>query len=292
MGGINIGLQFDDVLGRQARKRRQTEAALLSKQLMDAAVLTPSEINSVTKHYLDTGETVLPTGRARALSSTPSALGPADVSADPDLPQRSTLDPISFKKKQQYLKMNSDTGATTPIPTPPDTDELHITKFNEPDPMAPKNGEHIILSKDRKTIIKRLPNGRTYNTFGYEGQDKGEGDQIDVELAKDTAKRYQGAVQKGDPISPEFESSARSAYDLLGLDFEATKKPKGMVDNAQDAASKATGGFVPPAATKFNTPVVDFQKRKRDTAAAWLQARHQPVTDANINAVIKAGKVR
>lgn len=292
----SLDLTFDDVLGRKKRQRREQEVAQLTQNLMQQGKLTPEEINSVAKNYLNNGDIKIPTARGRML-------GPDEVQADPDLPQRSTLEPIQFDKRKQVYAMDKSSGAFkdvagNPVLNIPDNVEPQVHAYNEPNT---REGHAWRIDSATGKREDMGSNGKTYDSYvnwnsktGQGGKDGRGSKPPDVVLMEDTIKKYQDAKKTGKPMTPEFIDSAKSAFDGLGIPFQEADLPPAGFDKVRNAISKATGGYVAPAIVQKGDPVPNFDKSaaaKRNKAIQWLNQHRAKVTDANIEAVLKQGKV-
>ncbi len=272
---------------------------MLAQNLLKDGQYTPAEINSISQNYLKTGQFDSPTARGRIL-------GPEDgLQADPDLPQRSTLEPIrTLKKREQLYAMDKSSGLFTdmsgnPVANiPPDVDPK-VQTYNEPKEPLPRTGHAWKIDQATGQRQDMGPNNDVKDTYVYwnskTGQGGGGGKSPDVMLMEDTVKKYQDAKKTGKPMTQDFIDSAKTAFDGLSIPFEEADLPPSGFDKVRNTVSKATGGFVAPAPVQKGDPVVNFDKSgavKKNRAMDWLKQHGQPVTDANIAAVIKAGKVQ
>ncbi len=284
MAGLD--LTFEDILGRKAKQQRQREAAVLAQSLLEKGA-DPDAVNQIANKYSATGDIKIPDYQEKALPY------------DPDVPEgRSTLEPFSLdKKKKGLFNFNAQTGEAQQINTPDDMSDFEVRSYNEPKPRTGHSWKIDRATGDREDLGE---NGGVVDTYVYWNSKTGQGGRTggkggespDEKLIDDTIKKYQDSQKTGKPMTPEFIDSAKSAFDARGIPFQQQALPATFGDKAQNLLSKVTGGAINPADARTGLPVPNFANSsmsKRNAAIAWLQARKQKVTDANVAAVIQKG---
>lgn len=211
----------------------------------------PDAVNQIVNDYVRTGKLSLPSHQTR------------NIPDDPEIGPRTTRERIQYNRPKDLFTIDQSTGDFTRQRIPEDVQDYDVrtvaTKRNA--------GMHIILDKRTGKKLSETPNGRGYNTFGYPDKETSAGgrgagrEAPDVALAKDTMRKYQAALLKGEDIPDEFMDSVRSASDLLGIDMAEVEEDPSLIDRIQNMASTATKGGVPEAKPKFGGSAVRFNPK-------------------------------
>ena len=275
----DISFTFDDVLGRKRRQKREAEAATLAQNLLEKGV-DPAAINQVTQNYVQTGNLQFPEMQTKML--------PADENS-PD--GRSTRVPFGVDQKKKGLFTLDPTGQVTQVDTPDDMTDFEVRSV--PAQKQPNTNKGHTFKIDRATgqMEDQGVNGKTFNDYVYWDSRSnrpagGSAKDPQEDLAKDTIKKYQAALLRGDDIPDEFMDSVRSASDYLNskgmnIDIAEVQKDPGIVDTVLGAGAaavnKVTGKpTVSPPSPKFGGSSVRFQPKTgkpltTDQAQKFLQ---------------------
>lgn len=182
-GAINISYE---VGGK--RKRREREQIDLKRQLLDEG-FTPSEVNRVTKTYLDKGLIELPTERPTGKFKLKSPAGGGEGPAQ----QVPEMAPIEIPRKRRLWSRDPRTG--------------RLTMSNEIGP---------------EDVVKDLD---TDEDGDGGGRNKPETPQ--QKAARQTLNQYDAAVKSGKPLSADLERRAADASRFLGLGTRKVPVGKG-----------------------------------------------------------------
>ena len=244
------------------RRRREEQVAKLTNKLMDDGIYNPDEINQIANRFLRKGEMVLPSQRTVPLS--PVA----------DIPERSTRQPINLRKRKALYSMDEATGKFTEEPISDDVSDITIKGYDS----SPKAGENIYIKGGQ--VVKREPNGtRTNKTIKLDvpaPRTSGTTESPDLALAKDTVKKYQDALKKGDEITPEFVDSAKSAFEALNIPFTEKELPATFREKVQSKIAKKTG-LVSEPEKRFSAPTPNFDKSKAAEYQSDLQSARKAI---------------
>lgn len=253
MAGLDISI--DDILGRKRRQRREAEAAALAQSLLEKGA-QPDTVNKIAQTYAATGEIKLPEYETKPLPY------------DPEVPEgRSTRTPFTLGKRKGLFGFDSATGKFTEAPTPEGMTDFEVRSYNVGKP--PKQGYNIWTGRQTGEVTRREPNNTGTDHIIYVDPSAGGGrggKDPDMELAKDTLKKYQSALLRGDDIPDEYMDSVRSAADKVGVDIAEVQKDPGLLDQVWNAgaaaASKVPGApKVDPAKPKFGGSAVRFKPK-------------------------------
>lgn len=259
-----INFNFDLSKGRDEKRQREREAMLFAKSLIDEG-LGPAEVNQFIKNYT-AGKMQLPTERTQMLPPM----------ADVDVPTRSTRVPIQFKsseKKQKRLfTKDIGTGNFTYEDLPANIGDVETFTYNS----KPENdkGDLIIVDPQSGQVTGRIPkNSKNDRAIIKPRPAAGGADPADVALAKDTLKKGQDMIRKGEEMTPEFRDSFESAAQMLGIPLKQTELDPTFMDKARNAASSVSGGMINPAEKRYGEGIPDFNRSddaeyQRDLEAA------------------------
>lgn len=250
MAGLSF--QFDDVLGRKKRQKREAEAANIAQSLLERGA-DPDAVNAISSNYLKTGEFQAPEFQTKNLP--PTNLFPDGIP---------TRQPFSMEPKKKGLyTMDQRSGKLTQIDTPDDQKDYEVKTYND------DQGHSWKIDRATGQRQDLGLNGKTYDTYVYWNSKTGQGgsgSDPEGKLADDTIKKYQDAKKRGDPLSDEFIQSANSAFDYRGIPFEGEEQEPSFGDKVRNAAAGAVKNVpgvnkvITPAEKRFSDPVAHFDK--------------------------------
>lgn len=245
-------------------ERKRTQALALARTLIDEGL----DVNTVNQAMADMmkGNLKIPTERTQMLPPM----------ADVDVPTRSTRVPIQFKsseKKQKRLfTKDTGTGTFTYEDLPANIGDVETFTYNS----KPENdkGDFIIFDPQSGEVTGRIPkNSKNDRAIIKPRPAAGGADPADVALAKDTIKKGQDMIRKGEKMTPEFRDSFESAAQMLGIPLKQTELDPTFIDKARNAASTVSGGMINPAEKRYGEGIPDFNRSddaeyQRDLEAA------------------------
>lgn len=254
--------------GRDERRQREREAMVFAKNLIDEG-LGPTEVNQFIKNYTS-GKMQLPTERTEMLPPM----------KDIDVPTRSTRVPIEFKSGQKNQKRiytkDTGTGTYTYEDLPANISDVETFTYNSKP--EPSNGELIIVDPQSGQVTGRIPkNSKNDRAIIKPRPATGGADPADVALAKDTFKKGQDIIRKGEEMTPEFRASFESAAEMLGIPLKQAELDPTFMDKARNAASSVSGGMVRPAEKRYGEGTPDFNRSDDAEYQRDLEAARQAV---------------
>ena len=237
----------------------------------------PEEINAMGRKYIESGQFDIPTERTKMLPPEDGV----------DVPSRSTRVPIQFAEPEtvvynpytnEQVKIQGKNVKTVGQPAKPPEADVPVNVYDE------ETGK-------MKTVGTAPKNAKVITTRKSKASEPRTAKEFQDEVARDVLKNYFTLEATGGDTS-KIESSAISAAKRFGMSIEQIKNEPGFWGKlfGQDGESVEKPGFTPPgtraSANPHGNPGVQAKAQK------WLEDRGAKVTPANIEAVIKAGKVK
>ena len=279
-GGISLNFQYG--AGAAEKRKRQQEAAVLAQQLLEKGA-APDAVNAIATNYAKTGNYEVPQYQTKQLP--PTNLFPEGI------PVREPFQ-LNQKKKGLYgfdqgKGLYTDTSGRS-VDSIPEGIDPEIRNYNS----TPPTGEDIFVDSQGNEV-RRTPNQGKTNKVHVLPKPAGEGKETpDVTLAKGVIATIKKLQADGMPIPDELLQSGYSAADVLKN--VSIEQPAVTVTDEPGFIPKLFGAK-PTTRTEKGEPVVKFNSTPKNDAktakaTAWLQSVKKPVTPANIQAAIKAGK--
>jgi len=272
MAGLDISFDFAERRRQKnhEKERRRTEAIAFGRNLMDEG-FTPEEVNRFVKNYQN-DKFEIPTERTRMLPPEEGV----------DVASRSVREPIKFKsadkKRKVLLNYDKGTGTYDFQELPEDINDVITQTY---DSKRDQNaGDFVIIDPTSGETVGRVPrkskNDRAI-TKPRPASNSGT-DPVDVALAKDTIKKGQAMILKGETMTPEFKESFESAAQMLNIPLENKDLPPTGFDKLRNLASDATKGRIDPAPKRVSeTPSLKFNQSQDAEYQRDLQAARQAV---------------
>lgn len=265
----------DPELPSVKKRRREKEAIELVQKLYGMGVQDPQTINAAANEFIRTGNIKIPTTqeiRTRVPSPDPKDTFPM-----------TEVDVRPVKLGNRVGKFDVDTGAFSEVPEAQGVDE----------------------------IMKMASSGTGTGGRGRGGKSPRQiADEITVR-GYESMKRQKDLMGDPAPIQEEYTLEYEAARKRLGLPpaAKAPAKPAsapppppepGILERAgkvlKGAAgrvvTKMAGGAAAPAANGTANGSEASNGDEKTKAAEWLKANGAPVTEANIQAVLKKGVLR
>jgi hypothetical protein len=235
---------------------REDQTPQLLTDLVNSG-LTPPEATDALNKYDLSGELNLPRTRTRMLQPG------VDLEANPDLPERSTQEPIKYRQRRPGLyAFDKSKGTFTETPVPDDVSSVNVSDFES----DPKRGQTIYVDNRTGQELRREPNGTNHNNVVKIDPTGGSGgaESPEMKAAQETHAKYLEKLNQKDakgnpmPIPDDLTREMESAAPLLGMRMEDVKIPgqEGFIKRALRSTplTRPLAG-PPPADGGYKRPV-------------------------------------